>query len=327
MLGDLRGAVRGAATLANGLRALGFIMSLSIAFASFDGSLFGWHPFSMALGYLCFMAEGLILAHDIRAALGDERVRGLEQHMWMQARAPPGGVVGVAATAGERGAAAHCVCAPGSCAYPNLCTLCRAGSKPLRCAPSRLPPSARARSSTIRSSTGSPTSGRCTARCGRRRWQQQLRQPRTDAAPRETPPPPPLKRRQPPKTAARPADTRLDGGVAPAGRRLLPQAGPHPRLPRELARPPEEGAPRGARRRRARSRAREAGPCACARQLKHCPAPPTRLPQLGAATWVLSLVTIETALPHKAVWRVSGSDGGLGMLGHSTVRLQGAHVQ
>jgi cytochrome b-561 domain-containing protein 2 len=79
--------VRRAATLPNFIHALLASLSLTLAFGVFDGSLFGWHPFAMSLGYLFFMAEGLIAAWAIRPALGDERVRGLEAHALTQLRA------------------------------------------------------------------------------------------------------------------------------------------------------------------------------------------------------------------------------------------------
>lgn len=79
--------LRRAATLPNAIHGLLFVHSLSLAFGCFDGTLFGWHPFSMSLGYLFFMAEGLVAAWSIRTTASEERVRGLEMHALMQLRA------------------------------------------------------------------------------------------------------------------------------------------------------------------------------------------------------------------------------------------------
>jgi hypothetical protein len=84
MLDGLAARARRAATLPNALHVLLTILSLSLGFGCFDGSLFGWHPFAMSLAYLFFMAEGLISAWSIRPALSEERVRGLELHALMQ---------------------------------------------------------------------------------------------------------------------------------------------------------------------------------------------------------------------------------------------------
>jgi len=86
-LSDLPAKARKAVTPLNALHLLLFTLSLTLAFGCFDGSLFGWHPFSMSLAYLFFMAEGLIAAWSIRPAVSDERVRGLETHVLMQLRA------------------------------------------------------------------------------------------------------------------------------------------------------------------------------------------------------------------------------------------------
>ncbi len=65
-----------------------FISSASIAFGTFTNTLFGWHPFTMSLGYLFFMAEGLLSAVAFRHVdAGAERVRGIDAHMAMQLRA------------------------------------------------------------------------------------------------------------------------------------------------------------------------------------------------------------------------------------------------
>lgn len=86
MLADATARARRAATFQNGLHLLLFVLSLSLAFGTFNGTLFGWHPFAMSIGYLFFMAEGLISAWAIRTTAGEERVRGLELHALMQVR-------------------------------------------------------------------------------------------------------------------------------------------------------------------------------------------------------------------------------------------------
>jgi hypothetical protein len=159
----LAARARRAATLPNVLHALLFILSLSIAFGAFDGSLFGWHPFAMSLAYVCFMAEGLLSAWGIRSALGDERVHGIEAHALMQVRrgsAGPGAPAsrggqghgqkegrgagpGLQSTGAMLRAAGKCKqCAP----PPPAAATARALPRPHtpRCAPSCSPPSARA---------------------------------------------------------------------------------------------------------------------------------------------------------------------------------------
>ncbi|KAI8468594.1 MAG: eukaryotic cytochrome b561-domain-containing protein [Monoraphidium minutum] len=79
--------VRAAVAWPTVLHALLFVLSLSLAFGCFNGTLFGWHPFAMSVGYIFFMAEGLISAWAIRTTAGEERVRGLDMHALMQLRA------------------------------------------------------------------------------------------------------------------------------------------------------------------------------------------------------------------------------------------------
>jgi hypothetical protein len=67
------------------LRCLVFVTAASLAFVTFDGSLFGWHPFSMSLGYIYYMGEGLILAWSFRQQEGMQRVQGIERHAMVQA--------------------------------------------------------------------------------------------------------------------------------------------------------------------------------------------------------------------------------------------------
>jgi hypothetical protein len=67
------------------LRCLVFVTAASLAFVTFDGSLFGWHPFSMSLGYIYYMGEGLILAWSFRQQDGMQRVQGIERHAMVQA--------------------------------------------------------------------------------------------------------------------------------------------------------------------------------------------------------------------------------------------------
>lgn len=74
-------------SLPTAVHALAFALALSIAFLSFDGSLFGWHPFFMALGYIFFMAEGLVGAYAARPAAGADRARALGAHALLQLRA------------------------------------------------------------------------------------------------------------------------------------------------------------------------------------------------------------------------------------------------
>jgi hypothetical protein len=73
-----------AATLPNVLHALLALNALSLAFRCFDGTLFGWHPFAMSVGYVFFMAEGLVSAWALRPTVSEERVRGIEAHAFMQ---------------------------------------------------------------------------------------------------------------------------------------------------------------------------------------------------------------------------------------------------
>jgi hypothetical protein len=70
-----------------GLRALVFVTAATLAFASFNGSLFSWHPFTLSLGYIYFMAEGLLVAWQLRQIDGLERVQAIELHATHQIRA------------------------------------------------------------------------------------------------------------------------------------------------------------------------------------------------------------------------------------------------
>lgn len=63
------------------------IMALSLAFVIFDASLFSWHPVMMSIGYVIFMAEGLIASVMFRHLEGPERVRAIQSHALMQLRA------------------------------------------------------------------------------------------------------------------------------------------------------------------------------------------------------------------------------------------------
>lgn len=63
------------------------LTALSIAFVLFDSTLFAFHPVFMSLGYLIFMAEGLISAVMFRHLEGAERTRAIESHGFMQLRA------------------------------------------------------------------------------------------------------------------------------------------------------------------------------------------------------------------------------------------------
>ncbi|PNH10254.1 hypothetical protein TSOC_003067 [Tetrabaena socialis] len=63
------------------------VVSLSIAFTLFDNTLFGWHPALMSIGYIVFMAEGLIAAIHFRHIDGLERVKAIWSHALLQLRA------------------------------------------------------------------------------------------------------------------------------------------------------------------------------------------------------------------------------------------------
>lgn len=70
------------------LHALSALLALSLGLLSFDGSLFGWHPLGMALGYQFFMAEGILTALALRPVTGGtDRVRGITAHAQAQLRA------------------------------------------------------------------------------------------------------------------------------------------------------------------------------------------------------------------------------------------------
>jgi len=82
------------------LHALSAGLALSLGLLSFDGTLFGWHPLGMALGYQFFMAEGILAAVSLRATAapggggggcgagaGADRARGIRAHAATQLRA------------------------------------------------------------------------------------------------------------------------------------------------------------------------------------------------------------------------------------------------
>jgi hypothetical protein len=63
------------------LHALSAVLALSLGLLSFDGSLYGWHPLGMALGYQFFMAEGILSAISLRpVTAGSDRIRGITAH-------------------------------------------------------------------------------------------------------------------------------------------------------------------------------------------------------------------------------------------------------
>ena len=70
-----------------GLRGLVFVTAATLAFSSFNGSLFSWHPFTLSLGYIYFMTEGLLVAWQMRQIDGIERVQAIELHATHQLRA------------------------------------------------------------------------------------------------------------------------------------------------------------------------------------------------------------------------------------------------
>lgn len=69
------------------IHAAAILISLSIAFALFDNTLFAWHPLFMSVGYLLFMTEGLMSAVVFRHMDGADRVRAIWAHALMQCRA------------------------------------------------------------------------------------------------------------------------------------------------------------------------------------------------------------------------------------------------
>lgn len=52
------------------------IISVSLALACFDNSLFSWHPVFMSLGFLLFMAEGIFAGIQFRSLDGQVRAVG-----------------------------------------------------------------------------------------------------------------------------------------------------------------------------------------------------------------------------------------------------------
>lgn len=77
----------GTFSLTNATHGALFLTAASLAFLTFNGTLFAWHPFAMSLGFLFFMPEGIISAIGFRQLDGAERVRGIESHAIMQIRA------------------------------------------------------------------------------------------------------------------------------------------------------------------------------------------------------------------------------------------------
>jgi hypothetical protein len=74
-------------TLTNVLHILLVIVSLSIAFRFFDNTLFAWHPVFMSIGYILFMAEGVISSIMFRHLDGPERMKAIWSHALLQLRA------------------------------------------------------------------------------------------------------------------------------------------------------------------------------------------------------------------------------------------------
>lgn len=63
------------------------VIFASFAFFTLRTHIFYWHPVLMTLGYLIFMAEGLIRALKFRPLTGNERVAAIESHASLQTRA------------------------------------------------------------------------------------------------------------------------------------------------------------------------------------------------------------------------------------------------
>ena len=74
-------------TLVNMLHATVVLEALSIAFLVFDASLFSWHLVMMSIGYIIFMAEGLVASVMFRHLDGMQRVSAIWSHTVMQLRA------------------------------------------------------------------------------------------------------------------------------------------------------------------------------------------------------------------------------------------------
>lgn len=64
------------------------LTALSIAIILFDSSLFSFHPALMSIGYVIFMAEGVISSIMFRhIEPGAERVKAIQSHALLQLRA------------------------------------------------------------------------------------------------------------------------------------------------------------------------------------------------------------------------------------------------
>ncbi len=74
-------------SLSRVMHILVIVTSLSIAFTVFDGTLFAWHPLFLSIGYLLFMAEGLMSALGFRMLDGPDRMAGIQGHVLLQIRA------------------------------------------------------------------------------------------------------------------------------------------------------------------------------------------------------------------------------------------------
>ena len=86
MASQLTALLRNSDPLTTATHAVLFLTAASLAFATFNNTLFAWHPFAMSLGFLFFMPEGILAGVAFRALDGVERVRAIEGHALMQLR-------------------------------------------------------------------------------------------------------------------------------------------------------------------------------------------------------------------------------------------------
>lgn len=61
------------------------VVAFTVPTVLFDGSLFAWHPLGMTLGYLFFMASGVLSAIRFRSIPpSEERVEAITKHLLLQ---------------------------------------------------------------------------------------------------------------------------------------------------------------------------------------------------------------------------------------------------
>ena len=79
------------------LRLLSYLVGGLVAMMFMDGSLFSYHPIGMIIAYVVLMSEAVSTAIDFRKKEGNERVKSITKHMFVNFGALACAIVGFSA--------------------------------------------------------------------------------------------------------------------------------------------------------------------------------------------------------------------------------------